>query len=230
MALWASFAAVAYAADAQSSGVPGLEFLQLDANADIGAVLTKLYIWGIAFVALAAFFMLTAGGVRYMFAGDRDPSEAKTWIKNSIYGLLLALGSYLILYTINPDLVNVTKLNLPEITAPPSQQPTGTVEENGTCQAALGASPSESCKSPLVCAGALRQSFTTECYENLTQTAGTCQRPNKMCNYEPPPPTRGEYRCKRSGTDQCDTSGTYTDSMCDNRCPGRCVPKGGCQG
>ena len=69
---------------AHAEGVPGLEFLQLDANADIGAILTTLYKWGIAFVALAALFMLTAGGVRYMFAGDRDPSEAKTWIKNAI--------------------------------------------------------------------------------------------------------------------------------------------------
>ncbi len=110
--------ALFFTSPAHAEGVPGLEFLPLSADADIGTILTTLYKWGIAFVALAAFFMLTAGGVRYMFAGDRDPSEAKTWIKNAIYGLLLALGSYLILYTINPDLVNVTKLNLPKIEAP----------------------------------------------------------------------------------------------------------------
>ena len=53
-----------------------------------------------------------------MFAGDRDPSDAKSKMKNAIYGLLLALGSYLILYTINPDLVNVKITALPPITAP----------------------------------------------------------------------------------------------------------------
>ena len=98
--------------------IPGLEFLQVPANADIGQLLTTLYIWGLGFVALSAFGAFTYGGLRYMTAGDSDPSEAKTWMKNAVYGLLLALGSYLILYTINPDLVNVKITDLPPITAP----------------------------------------------------------------------------------------------------------------
>lgn len=121
------------ASAATDAGIPGLEFLQLPANADIGEVFARLYVWGIGFVALAAFLMLTWGGVLYMIAGDRDPSDAKNKMRNAIYGLLLALGSYLILYTINPALVNINKLELPEIkqAVPTTDEPPAT--PNGFC-------------------------------------------------------------------------------------------------
>jgi hypothetical protein len=38
-------------------------------------------------------------------------SGAKKTIQDAIVGLLLALGSYLILYTINPNLVNLSSVN-----------------------------------------------------------------------------------------------------------------------
>ncbi len=52
--------------------------------------------------------MFIWGGIQYMSPGS---SENKTngllRIKNTIYGLLLVLGSYTLLYTINPKLVNL---------------------------------------------------------------------------------------------------------------------------
>ena len=42
--------------------------------------------------------------------------EAKKWIWGALSGLILALAAYLILNTINPDLVSLT---------PPALQPTG---------------------------------------------------------------------------------------------------------
>jgi len=59
--------------------------------------------------------MFTYGGVLYLIAGDKDPSSAKSYMKNALYGLLLALGSYLILNTINPQLVSIKNLELPPI-------------------------------------------------------------------------------------------------------------------
>src|SRR3990167_790276 len=57
------------------------------------------------------------GGIQYMptdaFEGK---SEAKTIIQNAIWGLLLAISAWLILYTINPDLI---KFNL---TIPPPRE------------------------------------------------------------------------------------------------------------
>ena len=127
-------------ARAAESSIPGLEFLQIPADASIGQLLSQLYIWGIGFVALAAFLMFTWGGVLYMIAGDKDPTSAKSYMKNAIYGLLLALGSYLILYTINPALVNIPELKLPEINQAAMPTPTGasyTCSQNNQSYASL---------------------------------------------------------------------------------------------
>ena len=73
------------------------------------------YIKGIVRLAIAAAADLA--GVRIIFAGIKYMSteafqgkgEAKTDIQNAIWGLALAIGAYLILFTINPNLV---KFNL----------------------------------------------------------------------------------------------------------------------
>lgn len=65
---------------------------------------------------ILALIMIVAGGIMYIFAGasgkPQDVSKAKTMILSAIAGLLLALGSWIILNTINPDLLKNT-LNLP---------------------------------------------------------------------------------------------------------------------
>lgn len=103
--------------------VSGLEFLNISADATIGDVIAAIYVYGVGFVALAALVVFTAGGVRYIFAGDRDPSEAKSWMKNAFWGLVLALTSWLILYTINPELVkNIGDLKLQTIQVTPGSE------------------------------------------------------------------------------------------------------------
>ena len=60
-----------------------------------------------------AVIMIMYGGIKYMstdaFTGK---SEARETIQNAIWGLLLVIGAWLILYTINPKLVNFN-LNIP---------------------------------------------------------------------------------------------------------------------
>lgn len=62
----------------------------------------------IAIASLLAVVMLVVGGVQYMttdaFSGK---SEARETITKALLGLILALGSYLILKTINPNLLSV---------------------------------------------------------------------------------------------------------------------------
>lgn len=102
----------------------GLEFLGLPPDADIGTILSKLYVFGVGLVALSALVMFTLGGVRYMLSGDRDPTEAKNWMKNAFWGLVLALTSWLILYTINPDLVKtliLQPLGIQQLSGPQPQ-------------------------------------------------------------------------------------------------------------
>lgn len=66
-----------------------------------------------------ALVMIIVGGVQYVGAGGNQSviSDAKSRITNAILGLILALASWLILYTINPKLVNlelpIEKLNIP---------------------------------------------------------------------------------------------------------------------
>ena len=99
----------------------GLDFLNLPPGAEIGDVLSRLYVFGVGLVAIVAMIMLVIGGVQYMVAGDKDPGPAKERIRNAIWGLILALCSYLILYTINPDLTKKVILTPIEINvvAPP---------------------------------------------------------------------------------------------------------------
>lgn len=82
-------------------------------------ILIKLFL-GIA--GVLAVIMIVWGGIQYMtseLASSKE--EGKKSITNAILGLLLALGAWLILNTINPDLLNVCLNNLPiaEITINP---------------------------------------------------------------------------------------------------------------
>jgi len=90
-------------------------------------VLSRLYVYGVGVVAIAAMIMLVIGGVQYMVAGEKDPSSAKERIRNAIWGLILALTSYLILYTINPDLTK--KVILDPIKINVVEAPTETTKE-----------------------------------------------------------------------------------------------------
>ncbi|OGZ95035.1 MAG: hypothetical protein A3I44_00855 [Candidatus Sungbacteria bacterium RIFCSPLOWO2_02_FULL_51_17] len=73
-----------------------------------------LYKFLFLMVGLSAFGAIVYGGTQYVFAAG-NPSQigtAKQWIYNGIFGLLLAGASYLILNTINSDLVKSFNLNL----------------------------------------------------------------------------------------------------------------------
>lgn len=75
------------------------------------------FILGLA--AVLAVVMIAIGGIEYAISEAVDAkADAKDRITQAILGLLLALASWLILYTINPDLVRL-KLNIREL---PAQQ------------------------------------------------------------------------------------------------------------
>lgn len=84
-------------------GKPGSEV-----GRPISQQLGGLYTLFLAFVGISALFAIVRGGIIYMFSGANIGSveEAKKWIWNGIYGIVIAAVSYLLLSTINPDLVN----------------------------------------------------------------------------------------------------------------------------
>lgn len=85
---------------------PGVEFLGKDIKGPAD-LLQRLYAFGLIAAALSAFLMITVGGFMYLTAADNPgrATEGRKRITNAIFGLSLALLSYLILNTLSPTLV-----------------------------------------------------------------------------------------------------------------------------
>ncbi|MDQ5961470.1 MAG: hypothetical protein QG581_391 [Patescibacteria group bacterium] len=101
--------------------IPGVDGTNLNLAAYLSAIY-KLAIW---IVGLCALFMFLIGAFMYMLsaANTSKMGSAKEIMQDALIGLVLALTSYLILYVINPDLVN---LKLPTVSMPStSSTPSG---------------------------------------------------------------------------------------------------------
>lgn len=78
---------------------------------DFASFLHELYILAFILAGTVAFVRIVYGGILYSWSGVIDQKkEAIKIFKNVAYGMLLLMGSYLILNTINPAL---TAFNLP---------------------------------------------------------------------------------------------------------------------
>jgi len=75
----------------------------------IGQYIMSIYNYAISIVGIIAAVVIMIGGVMWITAGGNQSriTEAKAWISSSIIGLVLALSSFMILKTINPDLVKI---------------------------------------------------------------------------------------------------------------------------
>lgn len=107
-----------YCVELAQTYIPGLEFLKVPTNAEIGEFLTAVYYFLIGVVGLSAFIAFTVGGVMYLFSAgsEKMTSHGKLWMKNAAMGLAIAMISWLVLYTINPDLVTQLNLQIKPIT------------------------------------------------------------------------------------------------------------------
>ncbi|MFH0846354.1 MAG: pilin [Patescibacteria group bacterium] len=82
--------------------LPGLE----DKNIDLGVYLKGVFNFGIGIASALAVLMIVIGGFQYMTQeAISGKTDAKIKIQNAVIGLILALTSYLILYTLDKDLV-----------------------------------------------------------------------------------------------------------------------------
>jgi hypothetical protein len=73
----------------------------------LSAYLGLVFDFGIAIAVVLALVMIIWGGIMLMTTDSWEgKSEGKAKIQNALWGLGLALISWLLLYTINPDLVN----------------------------------------------------------------------------------------------------------------------------
>ena len=80
----------------------------LKENVTLKDYLTWAFRFVLALAGFLAVMMIVIGGVEYIISGasEASRSDAKKRINNAISGLVLALVSYLVLYTINPSLVD----------------------------------------------------------------------------------------------------------------------------
>ena len=90
--------------------IPALTFAQtqIGATMDIGEIARIVYQWIVKISGICALLMIVWGGAEYAFFASANPAklgEAKEKIKSAIYGLLIVLLSWLLLYIINPEFV-----------------------------------------------------------------------------------------------------------------------------
>jgi hypothetical protein len=86
-------------------------------NPNLGQWLESLFTILIVIAGILAFIMIIVGGLTYLtsesFGGK---GQGKSYIINAIVGLILALGAWVILNTINPELAEDLNIKIPTVT------------------------------------------------------------------------------------------------------------------
>lgn len=124
--------------------IPGLNLIAKDVDCSLvdgnyicripwlGQYITAIYKYGLSVVSILAAIVLMAGGVMWLISrGDASRvTQAKEMIIGSVTGLIILVGSYVLLVQINPELVNFNPITLGYINP---EEPAGdiTVDQKG---------------------------------------------------------------------------------------------------
>jgi cell wall-associated NlpC family hydrolase len=85
-------------------------------NPDLGQWLESLFTILIVIAGLLALIMIIVGGITYITSESfGDKGKGKSYIMNAIAGLVLALGAWVILNTINPNLAEDLNIKIPTV-------------------------------------------------------------------------------------------------------------------
>lgn len=105
-----------------SAAIPGMS-ANVTTSTYPGAVVSGFYQFALMIGGVLAFGAVVYGGILYAASAGNPgkQSEGKEWIKSAFFGLLLLAAAYLVLYTINPNLVN---LSLPSLQSVNTTSPT----------------------------------------------------------------------------------------------------------
>ncbi len=88
------------------TNIPGLT--ELSSTAPLPDLLRNLFLVTIGFAAILGVIMIAVGGAEYMLSDKMSSiSKGRARMTNALWGLGIILGSYLILNTINPDLLKL---------------------------------------------------------------------------------------------------------------------------
>lgn len=89
--------------------IPGFESV----GSDFPKYVVAIYKFGIWTIGIAGLLMITLGGFMYITSAGNTASmgKAKGYITDAIIGIIMALTAYLLLYTINPDLLTIKSIS-----------------------------------------------------------------------------------------------------------------------
>ena len=186
-----SFQGVAYAADAnavqeyQPLAPIALGTAPLQ-QTDAISYVKNLFIFSIAACVVLAIIMIILGGIQYMSTDAMSgKSEGKQRIQNALWGLLLAMTSILILYTINPNITNISVLT----TKAKIDPLTGTTKEIKTQYCATSVFSHDSTEldqsgNPLYAAGTTKQQCQPTIEECLVMTDWFKKHPSQVPLYK----------------------------------------------
>ena len=123
--------------------LPGLEGVyQTAGDCPLGKYLKIMFGLFLGTAAVLAMVMIVMGGMEYMTSELISSKESgKDKIKNAIFGLLLALSAYLILNTINPNLLDICLDGIPKaqiVVGPAPESSAPFVAASNTALASLG--------------------------------------------------------------------------------------------
>lgn len=209
--------------------IPGFE--AASKTGDFYDYIQAVYKFGIWAVGISALLMISIGGFMYITSAGNNSSmeKAKSVITDAIIGLVLALTSYLILYIINPDLVNIQKLA--PIGVAPTVTPTVPPVE-GACDGTSAGCCKQGIKC-VACSGcsSFTNNYANLCYKGATGNTG-CQLNSSLATKlqnanldtvnaevsEAWPPTINHKS-------SCHQNGTCADVRCKTGCASASIPE-----
>lgn len=99
---------------------------------DIAAYIIRLYQFAVGIAGIAAVGLIVAGAILIMVNRESidKQSEGRSMITSAVWGLALLFGSYLILQTVNPELVTLDVPSGPQVTIAPATGPGGKLTSN----------------------------------------------------------------------------------------------------
>lgn len=126
--------------------IPGLQFSRPSTDGGTVAIsflaqyVAAIYRYAVQISVFVAIIMVIYGGFRYLIgSGAGDIKRGREIIQDAIIGMLLVLGAYIILFTINPQLVSFTALNLEAVKRIGFNEGEGNVNPQPSIQCAAAA-------------------------------------------------------------------------------------------
>ena len=96
------------------TGLPNIPGNQLPVGQELLYYIKYLFIFGLSLITIVALTQMIIGGITYILAAGNAAKveDAKDMILQALLGIGILLVSYLLLRTINPDLVNLKNPDL----------------------------------------------------------------------------------------------------------------------